>query len=111
MNRLLADRREEKPIKMLYHKADKKTLTDDILTIKRDAYFKPKYSIAKLTKTTQERPQEFPGGFEDWFNHIRETHLKDLQEEKAKEKQRKQWLMTIEFDYAPKIMNRFMRVD
>lgn len=110
MNRLLADREEQKPIVILYHKEDKETLINDVLNKKRDAYFKPKYKLAPLTKTTQKRPQEFPGGFEEWFNDMRKEYSENIRKKREEEQIREQLLMTIELDYTPKIMQRFMKV-
>ena len=107
---MLADRKEEKPIVILYEK-NKETLRNDILDIKRDAYFKPKYSIAPLTKLSQKRPQEFAGGFEEWFNDMRKEYSESLTRKREEEKVKEQLLMSIELDYAPKIMRKFMKVN
>lgn len=110
---LLADRREEKPIKILYNK-NREILINDVLEIKRDVDFKPRYNIAPHCETTRQRPTEFAGGaegFEQWLKDIKTSHIKVLAEQKLAEKMKAQWVMTIEFDYAPKIMKRFMKVD
>lgn len=83
---MLADRRNQTPIKVLYETKDTKTLIDDILERKRDVDYKAKYVIAKHSTTTRQRPQEFNGGFEDWLYDVKASNRKAIKEEKNKEK-------------------------
>ncbi|SRR3972149_3602918 len=103
---MLADRTSSEPIIVLYDE-DREKLIKDILDIKRDAYYDPKYVIAKHSKTTRQRPQEFAGGFEEWFCKVRELHLTEQRESKAtlieKTANRKK--------FVEHVMNRMMQVD
>ena len=107
---MLADRRDNTPIIVLYDE-DKERLLDDILSYKRDVDFKPNYVIAPKTETTQKRPKEFEGGFEEWLYSVKAEHKKELEERVLWNKQREQRDFAINVDYANHIMSKFMRIN
>ena len=106
---MTSDRRNSKPIIILYDE-DREQLTKDVLACKQDADFKPKYVIAPHSKQTQERPQEFKGGFEEWIYKVKELHIKALAQKELLEKQQVHRKFVISVEYGQKIMNKFMKV-
>lgn len=102
---MLADRQNSEPIKILYEIKDKEKLLNDILEIKRNG-FEANYSIAHNAHTTQQRPLEFKGGFEEWLFNIKQIHLK---EEKERELRHLQMIKNRE-TFVSHIMDRIMRI-
>lgn len=99
----------EDPVIVLYETKDREVLINDVLARKRDVDYQVRYVIAPHAETTQKRPKEFMGGFEEWLYDLKASHLKSVEEEKNRDTIFAA-LMSERFKNVDNFLDKFLRV-
>lgn len=119
----------EEQLEMLTKEIKQERHRDAVLAIRRDGYIpdynKPKLhtdykltiiendvekEVSSTVTTTCKRPQEF-SGLEEWYNTMRQDHLKEIEEKKKKELREQLWQLTIDVHFTPAVMREMMKVE